>query len=293
MKYRTGAAFRAALESHLSQMVAIERRVSLARSRKLVVFDRLLARLLGSAPNRWMVKGGVALDLRLGDRARATKDLDLAYLDVREHLVADLIASQSYELDDFFTFFIEARTGPERLRSQRYHARAELAGRVFEEIILDVGIERTTADPETGYGRPLLGFAGINAIAIPLLPLEQHTAEKVHAYTRLYEAGRPSSRVKDLVDLVLIRSIATFESSRVRRALDQTFHQRGTHPLPRTLPAPPSNWTVAYRTAAREISLTPETLLEGYAAASGFLDPVLGDLVASESRWDHVTGRWR
>lgn len=63
MKYLTGAAFRAALESHLLKVTSPESGASLARLRKLVVFDRLLARLLGSAPDRWVVKGGVALDV--------------------------------------------------------------------------------------------------------------------------------------------------------------------------------------------------------------------------------------
>ncbi|MBA2520127.1 MAG: hypothetical protein H0V24_10700 [Chloroflexia bacterium] len=51
---------------------------SLSRLRKMVVRDRLLARLLHAAPDRWIVKGGVALDLRLGVLAKSTKDLDVA-----------------------------------------------------------------------------------------------------------------------------------------------------------------------------------------------------------------------
>ncbi len=50
---------------------------SLSRLRKMVVRDRLLARLLHAAPDRWIVKGGVALDLRLGVLAKSTKDLDV------------------------------------------------------------------------------------------------------------------------------------------------------------------------------------------------------------------------
>ncbi|MBI2403732.1 MAG: hypothetical protein HYV20_13555 [Gemmatimonadetes bacterium] len=36
-----------------------------------------------------------------------------------------------------------------------------------------------------------------------MIPLARHVAEKVHAYARTYGEGRASTRVKDLVDLVL------------------------------------------------------------------------------------------
>ncbi|MEA3328001.1 MAG: nucleotidyl transferase AbiEii/AbiGii toxin family protein [Chloroflexota bacterium] len=49
----------------------------LSRLRKLVVFDRFLARLFQDQPDHWVFKGGFALQLRLGERARTTKDIDL------------------------------------------------------------------------------------------------------------------------------------------------------------------------------------------------------------------------
>lgn len=39
-------------------------------SRKMVAFDRLLARLVASQPDLWALKGGLALQLQLGERAR-------------------------------------------------------------------------------------------------------------------------------------------------------------------------------------------------------------------------------
>lgn len=78
MNYTTAAGFRAALEHRLRDIAAQHGQTALTRQRKLVVFDRLLARLLVAAPDRWIIKGGLALDLRLGDRARTTRDMDLA-----------------------------------------------------------------------------------------------------------------------------------------------------------------------------------------------------------------------
>ena len=76
MKYESGAAFRRALEDRL-RIMSLEMGVPLLRLRKMVAFDRFLSRLFSHEPDHWVVKGGFALQLRLGDRARTTKDIDL------------------------------------------------------------------------------------------------------------------------------------------------------------------------------------------------------------------------
>lgn len=76
MKYGSGAAFRRALEDRLRKQ-SFHSGVPLTRMRKMIAFDRFLARLLREKPEEWVVKGGLALQLRLGERARTTKDIDL------------------------------------------------------------------------------------------------------------------------------------------------------------------------------------------------------------------------
>ncbi len=62
--------------------------------------------------------------------------------------------------------------------------------------------------------------------------IEQHVAEKLHAYTRTYAADRPSSRVKDLVDIVVISHTTTIDADRLRRAIRDIFQRRGSIPCP-------------------------------------------------------------
>jgi hypothetical protein len=210
MKYRSAAAFRQALEERLL-LRAREHGTSLVRLRKAVVFDRLLARLLIAAPGRWVLKGALAHDLRLGDRTRATKDMDLIRNDGEEAATSDLMSVQAVRLDDFFNFNIE-KTGPpgEDLEgaAMRYRVRAELAGRRFEDVVVDIAFSDPLRwEPEKIVGTDLLGFAEIEPVEVPILPLEQHVAEKVHAYTSTYSRGRASSRAKDLVDIVLITQL--------------------------------------------------------------------------------------
>ncbi len=67
-------ALRASIEQRLANLAA-ERQTSLDRLRRHFAFQRILVRL--SADETWVLKGGFALEVRLGLQARATKDLDL------------------------------------------------------------------------------------------------------------------------------------------------------------------------------------------------------------------------
>jgi hypothetical protein len=74
--YATSVDLRRALESRLKTQ-ADDSGIDYSRLRRVVVFDRIAARL-SAAGQRWVLKGGTSLEFRLGLRARATKDLDLA-----------------------------------------------------------------------------------------------------------------------------------------------------------------------------------------------------------------------
>lgn len=295
MRYGTAAAFSAALDRRLLT-AAREANASLPRLRRLVVFERLLARLLVVAPDRWVLKGGFALDLRLGNRARTTKDVDLARQDDEAAATADLLAAQAVDLGDYFVFAIE-RTGKLDALLEgaavRYRVTAELAGRRFDRTLLDVGFgDPPVPAPDYLPGPNLLGFAGFDPIAVPALPLEQHVAEKIHAYTRPYSGLRRSSRVKDLIDLVLIRSTAAFEAGPLRRAIGATFATRATHLPPTARPPPPPAWRQEYRALANDVGIDAN-VSSGHRMAAGLLDPVLGGGVSDDARWDPALGVWQ
>lgn len=294
MRYATPGAFRSALERRL-QTTAQEAGVPLIRLRKLIVFDRLMARLMIAAPDRWVVKGAVALLFRLGPRSRTTKDLDLGRQDNEEGATSDFLAAQSLDLGDYFGFTIE-RTGKldamEGL-AVRYHVVAELAGRIFESITVDVGFgDPLVTDAELVRGPDLLGFADIQPVEVPALPLEQHVAEKLHAYTRSYTGSRASTRVKDLLDLAAIASLFSFRADRLTRALDVTFTSRSTHSLASALPAPPSEWRTAYRRMALEADMDPD-MTHGYELAAVFLNPVLAGTVTGSTQWKPDRHAWQ
>ena len=148
------------------------------------------------------------------------------------------------------------------------------------------GSTRPPASSRTGCTGPdLLAFAGIDPVVVPALPLEFAVAEKVHAYTRAYgDRMLASTRVKDLVDLVLIAGEAALDVRRLREALEVTFDRRATHPLPARLPRPAADWRVPYGRMCRDIGLEPD-LGAGHELAALLVDPVLaGEVVAGT--WD-------
>ena len=74
--YQTPGAFRQAVESRINARVSTN--AEMQRLRRLIAFDRLLARLFADPSCRWIVKGGYSFEVRYGLSARTTKDIDLS-----------------------------------------------------------------------------------------------------------------------------------------------------------------------------------------------------------------------
>lgn len=286
---RDAAAFRQALEQRLEARAAGDG-ARLARDRKRIVFERLLARLLATAPGDWLLKGGFALDLRLAGRARATRDVDIEWRAEEEGLLDALIEAAAY---DFFAFSIERAGAPgDRLGgSHRFRVAASLGVRPFEAFPLDVGIRRESeAEVEVFASTNLLAFAGVGPVSVPTIPLERQAAEKLHAYTRTYEGSRSSTRVKDLVDLALIAELFPLDAGTLQDEIEATFAGRGTHAIPSTLPSPPDEWRTPFRRLA-EASGVSGDLRGGHSAAAALLAPILQGLV-ERGAWNPDAGRW-
>jgi hypothetical protein len=95
MRYESAARFRQALEQRLGDRSKATGS-SLIRLRKVVVFERFLARLAVAAPGRWTLKGALALDFRLKGRSRTTKDMDLVGRDTEEAAVCSRTSSSTW-----------------------------------------------------------------------------------------------------------------------------------------------------------------------------------------------------
>ncbi len=257
-QYATAASFRVALETRLNAIATAEK-VDLQRLRRQISFDRLLARFFAERHAPWLLKGGYAMELRLRS-ARTTKDLDLslpadAAAGFSGEVLTRLQQSARADLGDFFTFTIaepqmDLDAAPQG--GARYPVTASLAGRVFTRFRLDVGIGDAVVPPtELIEGRDWLGFAGIAPPQLMAISKEQQFAEKLHAYT-LPRPDAPNSRVKDLVDMVLLIRMGTMDKAVLRRAVETTFELRRTHAIPASVPEPPEFWTPRFLAMAKE-----------------------------------------
>ena len=297
MKYKTASAFRHALEERLRQQSLLGG-APLARLRKMVAFDRFLTRVAQKQPAAWIVKGGFALQLRLGDRARTTKDIDVSAVNPWTHdqTIMHLRAAVSLELGDWFEFEVgeptEAATGAPG-RGFRFPIRCLLDGRRFETFHLDVGYGDPILEAPVELVAPnLLAFAEIAPARVRCYPLTTQIAEKLHTYTRTYASGE-TSRARDLADILLAASLAEFDGPKLKQAIDATFKARASHPVPPQMPDPPERIAAPYRQVARELDLPWRTIDEAGEAVVRFLNPVLkADSNLRKEKWNRLHWKW-
>lgn len=243
------------------------------RLRRMVAFQRLLVRL---APHDLILKGGYCLEARLGPVARATKDVDLVgrialaadpdqLLDVLEPMLA------ADPDDDGFRFRCST---PRLLRSDqlsppawRIRIEAVIDGTTFETVTLDlVGqIAEILGATEVLSIAPPVTVPGWSPAEMDAVDVYQHAAEKFHAFARLYAGDRPSSRVKDLLDLVLLVDAGLLgESARLGVRLRHVWSTRDAAPPPTHLPVPPASWQADYERFRADLELTAQTVDAAY-----------------------------
>jgi len=224
--------------------------------------ERILVRLGIEPPGQWVLKGGMAMEVRMPDKARTTRDLDLA---TRHAIIddadlgmrlGDLLARD--DEGDRFTFDVTAirhieALGPER-PTRRLRLSSRLAGRPFVDLRVDVSARVT----ELGFTEPLvlpnsLDFDGFPAHDFETVSASQHFAEKLHALTRDY--GRENTRTRDLVDLVLLITNGLVTPASVLPAVVLVFQDRAAHPVPIDLQDPPRAWAEPFARMAAEVGL--------------------------------------
>ena len=217
------------------------------------------------------------MELRM-KAARTTKDIDLVIEDpkqldhysesLRDRLLEELREQALKERDDYFVFMIGQSTMDIEAApygGARYPVDARMDGRTFVKFHLDIGVGDAVMEPlESVQTRDWLGFAGIEPPTVELLSKEQQFAEKLHAYT-LPGRTRPNSRVKDLVDIVLLLQRGKLKHQKIKESLDVVFARRKTHQLPEKINPPPDDWRPVFNRLAEECSITA-SIEEAYTA---------------------------
>ncbi len=235
-----------------------------------------LARVVGPDERAaFAIKGGIAMELRLGDRARATRDIDLVLRGDTDHLANLLDAGLSKPYNGFA--FRRREIGDHPVRSdvkqvevQVLFARKVLCTPKLEIAPAETGHEEFAALP--GARLDEVGLDGPELVQVLATPWQ--IAQKLHAVTERYPAGRENPRVRDLVDIQFLEATDP-DIRKVRDACEQVFASRGQHPWPPDLKIPPS-WTAGYEAIAATLAFPVTDVNEAAEAVRGYIERIAG-----------------
>lgn len=265
-KRPTGPPPSAGVLARYAQAYARELGVAEGRVRAWVAY-MILAGVLDRATTAdsplFIVKGGVALELRLRDRARATKDIDIVLRDTTADLAGSLEDALTGEPYQGFSF----RRKGEPLLLDNGAVNIEFGvtykGQPWTSVSVDIArAEPGEADVEWVDAIALTDALGVSGPAqLPCLPLRFHVAQKLHGMTLPPRPGRQNERFRDLVDLLLMDAMITHDYAALREACELVFRNRNTHSWPPDLSTVPAHWAQPFSRLAEELELA-ETDLE-------------------------------
>ncbi len=102
-----------------------------------------------------------------------------------------------------------------------------------------------------------------------MLDLRTHWAEKLSAYLRRYD-DRPNTRVKDLVDLVLLIEHGLESDVRLHEAVVTTFNRREQKLPDANLPSMADEWAEPFASMAGGLALGAASASEAHSLVERF-----------------------
>ena len=197
----------------------------------------------------YYIKGGVAMELRFAENARATKDLDVGMEGVRADRLRFLTEALAAGFDQF-TFRIKAQTRDmERADTIRVQVAIQYRTRAWQTIEVDLG--PANAGPVDLIEPRVRGLVelGIPVVSpVRCLNLAEQVAQKLHACTGPVAAGR----ARDVLDILLIDALGQLNYAATAAAARRVFAERATHAFPPTFVMPPE-WRPELEAMAQEL----------------------------------------
>lgn len=212
----------------------------------------------------FLLKGGVAMELRLKLRARTTKDYDAAFR-ARADEVLDLLDEA---LRGSYNNFTLIRDAPEDIRNtgaMRLRLRLSYKGREWGSVKLELApvegqmgteLDRVEAAPVDGLQVPVLQV-------VSCVSVRYQVAQKIHACTEVFGAGADNDRFRDVMDIVLVEDLVRGEVglTRTREACIDIFTVRAKHDWPPQVTVYES-WREPFRQLARDNAFQPDNIDE-------------------------------
>lgn len=290
--YSDPGAFRRALTDRL-RTEAKQSRWTMQQLQRQFAYDRLLERLY-LVDSNWIVKGATALLARdIG--VRGSLDIDVYREKAREVAEAELREAAARDIGDWFRFELgPSQNSTDGAKGTRIPIKAYVGATLWAPFHVDlVGSDlRMTGQPEEVPPLARVLMPDVEQHGYVAYPLVDHVADKVAATFELYgEQKKPSTRYRDLVDLVAIAANAFVPAEELLGAVESEATRRGIK-LPEAFDVPDRElWKKGYEAEARRSLLTFALRLEEAIGLVGkFIDPILKG--QASGTWDPDRNEW-
>jgi hypothetical protein len=242
-----------------------------------------LDRVRAEEEPRFLVKGGVSMELRLGLGARSTQDVDFVFRGPTSELLDAL--QEAFE-HPYSGFEFRRKGEPEEIRntgSKRLELAVSFQQRGWQTIRVEIGRPEADENDLVPSAIGLADFKLDSPEVVACLSLRYQIAQKIHAVTEDPADGRPNLRYWDLIDLILLRALLEEGLWHVREACVRTFESRKTHSWAPDLLVPDA-WEQPYMAEAEELGFTPADVHEAAAEIRAFIAEIDAAKISAEDR---------
>jgi hypothetical protein len=276
-RYATPEAARRAVTDRLRIRARPNGPWALADLQRQYAYDQLVERLY-RIDGGWVIKGATAL-LARRVAVRHTIDIDVYRAGTITQMERDLRLAAALDIGDWVRFDV----GPVlRIRAAgadaaRLRVTASIGTKLWAAFHVDAVADGILMTGQPDQVPPLTDVDVLDRgrARWRAYPLVDHVADKTCAILERHD-GRPSTRFKDLVDLVAIVVSSTLDATLQIDALHREADRRQLT-LPAAFTVPDRTlWETGYRAEARRaVGLTALTLDEALDTVRPFLDPLL------------------
>jgi hypothetical protein len=296
--YSTAAGVEAAIKDAAKKAATADPSLTTTERIRLEHFNRFLSRVFSEGnDSEWLLKGGTGMLARVPS-ARSTRDVDLFREELTlDRALADLRRLAAVDLVDHFAFIYtghrESIGSEEQPYTQGYVVSFDIfiGGRKKATLHVDLSIGAmltapvTIVEPENALDLPRL-----RSHEYRLYPVVDQIADKVCATMQTYN-GRPSSREKDLVDLVILAVTQKIDGNALRVAIEAETRRRLMDPFDSFVV--PEDWGRRYAKMARSVPVCADyaTVELARNLVARFVDTALtGD--TNDKTWSHESLSW-
>lgn len=261
------------------------------------LYGRVLDRVFADPDSPWVLKGGTALLVR-ATGARHSKDVDLLHRHgTLEDAVVQLRTALALDRGDQLGFQVTridtVGAGQQDVDGTRVWIEAYAGTKKVDAFHIDLVVgSLMTVEPDEREAPSAINVLGLTVPTVRLYPVVDHVADKVCATEATYTSGLPSSRARDLVDLVVIARTESVSLRALRAAIASERHHRGLPP--RADFDPPDGWDSRYPTLAKETAHCADLpFQDAVRLVKDFLGPALVPTDSSPTRtWAPGAAGW-